>query len=183
MALIRELFRPDLAMLPIGGHFTMDPVGAALATELLGVQHVLPIHWGTFPILTGTPQQLAGRHRGPRRDSARSTPGSPATRRLTHRPDLMAQPPGEGSGDFGPAQGGGPLPFSVLAASRSAALSTFHWAQPGCFSPWTFQPPAHGGLPGSRSVLPSATRTSIVVDPSGWSPSIVTVLPTRPFSG
>jgi L-ascorbate metabolism protein UlaG (beta-lactamase superfamily) len=59
MALIRDLFRPDLAMLPIGGHFTMDPVGAALATELLGVQHVLPIHWGTFPILAGTPAQLA----------------------------------------------------------------------------------------------------------------------------
>jgi L-ascorbate metabolism protein UlaG (beta-lactamase superfamily) len=59
MTLIRELFRPDLAMLPIGGHFTMDPTAAALATEMLGVQHVLPIHWGTFPVLTGTPQQLA----------------------------------------------------------------------------------------------------------------------------
>jgi len=58
MALIRELFRPDLAMLPIGGHFTMDPAGAALAAELLGVAHVLPIHWGTFPILAGTPAQL-----------------------------------------------------------------------------------------------------------------------------
>ena len=58
MTLIRDLFRPDLAMLPIGGHFTMDPVGAALATELLGVRHVLPIHWGTFPILAGTPAQL-----------------------------------------------------------------------------------------------------------------------------
>jgi L-ascorbate metabolism protein UlaG (beta-lactamase superfamily) len=58
MALIRDLFKPDLAMLPIGGHFTMDPVGAALATELLGVTHVLPIHWGTFPLLAGTPQQL-----------------------------------------------------------------------------------------------------------------------------
>jgi L-ascorbate metabolism protein UlaG (beta-lactamase superfamily) len=59
MVYIRELFRPDLAMLPIGGHFTMDPAAAAIATELLGVQHVLPIHWGTFPVLTGTPQQLA----------------------------------------------------------------------------------------------------------------------------
>ncbi|MEO5965423.1 MAG: metal-dependent hydrolase [Candidatus Limnocylindrales bacterium] len=58
MAIIRELFRPDLAMLPIGGHYTMDPVGAALATELLGVRHVLPIHWGTFPALSGTPAQL-----------------------------------------------------------------------------------------------------------------------------
>ena len=58
MALIRELFRPDLAMLPIGGHFTMDTAGAALAAELLGVQHVLPIHWGTFPLLAGTPADL-----------------------------------------------------------------------------------------------------------------------------
>ncbi len=58
MALIRELFRPDLALLPIGGHYTMDPVGAALATELLGVSQVLPIHWGTFPILAGTPSEL-----------------------------------------------------------------------------------------------------------------------------
>ena len=59
MALIRELYPPDLAMLPIGGHFTMDPAGAAIAIELLGVQHVLPIHWGTFPILAGTPAAVA----------------------------------------------------------------------------------------------------------------------------
>ncbi len=58
MALIRQLFRPDLAFLPIGGHFTMDTAGAALAVELLGVQHVLPIHWGTFPLLAGTPADL-----------------------------------------------------------------------------------------------------------------------------
>jgi len=58
MRLIAELHRPDLAMLPIGGHYTMDPVGAALATELLGVKHVLPIHYGTFPILAGTPEAL-----------------------------------------------------------------------------------------------------------------------------
>jgi L-ascorbate metabolism protein UlaG (beta-lactamase superfamily) len=58
MRLIGERFRPDLAFLPIGGHFTMDPVGAALAVELLGVEHVLPIHYGTFPILSGTPDQL-----------------------------------------------------------------------------------------------------------------------------
>jgi L-ascorbate metabolism protein UlaG (beta-lactamase superfamily) len=59
MALIRERYRPDLALLPIGGHFTMDPTAAALATELLGVAHVLPLHWGTFPLLAGTPAQLA----------------------------------------------------------------------------------------------------------------------------
>ena len=46
-------------MLPIGGHYTMDPEGAALAVELLGVRDVLPIHWGTFPILAGTPERLS----------------------------------------------------------------------------------------------------------------------------
>jgi hypothetical protein len=56
--LIRDLLRPDLAILPIGGHFTMGPREAALAVELLGVKHVLPIHYGTFPILAGTPAQL-----------------------------------------------------------------------------------------------------------------------------
>ena len=56
--LIRELYAPDLSMLPIGGHFTMDPAAAAVAAGLLGVRHVLPIHWGTFPILAGTPAQL-----------------------------------------------------------------------------------------------------------------------------
>jgi len=58
MAIIRDLHRPDLAILPIGGHYTMGPVQAALAVELLGVQHVLPIHYGTFPALSGTPAQL-----------------------------------------------------------------------------------------------------------------------------
>ncbi len=58
MRLIGELWRPDLAILPIGGHFTMGPGEAAKAVELLGVQHVLPIHYGTFPILAGTPAQL-----------------------------------------------------------------------------------------------------------------------------
>jgi L-ascorbate metabolism protein UlaG (beta-lactamase superfamily) len=58
MRLIGELHRPDLAILPIGGHYTMDPRAAALAVELLGVKHVMPIHYGTFPILAGTPDQL-----------------------------------------------------------------------------------------------------------------------------
>ncbi len=58
MALIRELYAPDLAMLPIGGHYTMDPQAAAVAVGLLGVKHVLPIHWGTFPLLAGTPAEL-----------------------------------------------------------------------------------------------------------------------------
>jgi L-ascorbate metabolism protein UlaG (beta-lactamase superfamily) len=58
MTLIRDLFAPELAMLSIGGHYTMDPRGAALAAELLGVGDVLPVHWGTFPILAGTPAEL-----------------------------------------------------------------------------------------------------------------------------
>lgn len=58
MRIIGELYAPDLALLPIGGHFTMGPREAALAVELLGVKHVLPIHYGTFPILVGTPAQL-----------------------------------------------------------------------------------------------------------------------------
>ena len=58
MRFIGELYRPNIALLPIGGHFTMGPREAALAVELLGVDAVAPIHWGTFPILTGTPDQL-----------------------------------------------------------------------------------------------------------------------------
>lgn len=58
MSLIGEMFDPDLAILPIGGHFTMGPHHAAKAITLLGVEKVLPIHWGTFPLLAGTPAQL-----------------------------------------------------------------------------------------------------------------------------
>jgi L-ascorbate metabolism protein UlaG (beta-lactamase superfamily) len=59
MKLIRELYRPEVAMLPIGGHFTMGPREAALAARLLAPKVVLPLHFGTFPPLKGTPQQLA----------------------------------------------------------------------------------------------------------------------------
>jgi len=58
MALIGELYKPDFAMLPIGDFFTMGPMEAAKAVELLGVKHVLGMHYGTFPLLTGTPQGL-----------------------------------------------------------------------------------------------------------------------------
>jgi len=58
MRLIRDLWAPDLALLPIGGHYTMDPRGAALAVEYLEVDDVVPMHYGTFPILAGTPEQL-----------------------------------------------------------------------------------------------------------------------------
>ncbi len=58
MALLGELYRPDVAILPIGDFYTMGPYEAAHAVRLLGVQHVLPTHWGTFPLLTGTPDGL-----------------------------------------------------------------------------------------------------------------------------
>jgi L-ascorbate metabolism protein UlaG (beta-lactamase superfamily) len=58
MTIIAELYHPELAFLPIGGHFTMGPKGAALAAEYLGVRHVVPIHYGTFPALAGTPDEL-----------------------------------------------------------------------------------------------------------------------------
>jgi L-ascorbate metabolism protein UlaG (beta-lactamase superfamily) len=58
MAFIRELWAPQVAFLPIGGHYTMGPVEAALAVGLLGVSDVIPMHYGTFPILTGTPSAL-----------------------------------------------------------------------------------------------------------------------------
>lgn len=59
MALIRELYEPELAFLPIGDHFTMDPHQAAHAARMLGVKKVIPMHYGTFPVLTGRPEQLA----------------------------------------------------------------------------------------------------------------------------
>jgi L-ascorbate metabolism protein UlaG (beta-lactamase superfamily) len=59
MQLIRRLYSPDVAVLPIGGHYTMDPKEAALALELLGTKRCVPCHFGTFPVLTGTPDELA----------------------------------------------------------------------------------------------------------------------------
>jgi L-ascorbate metabolism protein UlaG (beta-lactamase superfamily) len=58
MKLIGDMYRPVIAFLPIGDRFTMDPAAAAKACELLGVRQVVPMHWGTFPALTGTPEQL-----------------------------------------------------------------------------------------------------------------------------
>lgn len=55
MGLIAELYQPDLALLPIGDFYTMGPREAAKACELLRVPRVIPMHWGTFPVLTGTP--------------------------------------------------------------------------------------------------------------------------------
>ena len=58
MKIIGELYQPELACLPIGDLYTMGPREAALAIRLLGVHHGVPMHYGTFPVLTGTPGAL-----------------------------------------------------------------------------------------------------------------------------
>jgi L-ascorbate metabolism protein UlaG (beta-lactamase superfamily) len=58
MQLIARLYAPQVAVLPIGDHYTMGPEEAALALELLGTKRCVPCHYGTFPVLTGTPARL-----------------------------------------------------------------------------------------------------------------------------
>lgn len=58
MKLIAELYEPELCLLPIGDHFTMGPREAAYAIRLLGAKKVMPVHYATFPALTGTPEEL-----------------------------------------------------------------------------------------------------------------------------
>jgi L-ascorbate metabolism protein UlaG (beta-lactamase superfamily) len=58
MQLIGRIYEPDVAIIPIGDHYTMGPKEAAVAVELLGVKRVVPCHWGTFGLLTGTPDAL-----------------------------------------------------------------------------------------------------------------------------
>jgi L-ascorbate metabolism protein UlaG (beta-lactamase superfamily) len=64
MKLIAELYKPDLACLPIGDVFTMGPRETALAIRLLDVKHVIPMHYATFPMLTGTPEDLRAEAKG-----------------------------------------------------------------------------------------------------------------------
>ena len=59
MAIVGELYQPDVALLPIGDFYTMGPREAAIAVRLLGVKHVIPMHYGTFPALIGTPAALS----------------------------------------------------------------------------------------------------------------------------
>ena len=58
MKLIGELYKPDVAMPPIGDLFTMGPREAAYAIRLLGMKHVVPMHYATFPFLTRTVDAL-----------------------------------------------------------------------------------------------------------------------------
>ncbi|MBV8070503.1 MAG: metal-dependent hydrolase [Acidobacteriaceae bacterium] len=58
MSFIEELYHPELAFLPIGDYYTMGPREAAAASRLLKAKTVIPMHYGTFPVLTGTPEAL-----------------------------------------------------------------------------------------------------------------------------
>jgi L-ascorbate metabolism protein UlaG (beta-lactamase superfamily) len=73
MQLIRLLWEPDYAVLPIGDHFTMGPREAAVAIDMLGSPRVIPCHWGTFPVLHGTPDQL--QEESPKAAIVRMEPG------------------------------------------------------------------------------------------------------------
>ncbi|MGH2456655.1 MAG: metal-dependent hydrolase [Candidatus Limnocylindria bacterium] len=59
MALVKDRWSPSIAVLPIGGHYTMGPADAARAVELCGAGTVIPVHYATFPVLAGTPDELA----------------------------------------------------------------------------------------------------------------------------
>src|SRR5205085_12410403 len=58
MALIGELYTPEIALLPIGDLYTMSPREAAVAARMLKPKYIVPAHYGTFPALTGTPEML-----------------------------------------------------------------------------------------------------------------------------
>src|SRR5205823_2227287 len=53
MKVLAEIYKPEIAFLPIGDHYTMGPDTAAVAARWLGVRQVVPMHWGTFPLLRG----------------------------------------------------------------------------------------------------------------------------------
>jgi L-ascorbate metabolism protein UlaG (beta-lactamase superfamily) len=59
MALVKDRWAPPIAVLPIGGHYTMGPADAARAVALIGARTIIPVHYATFPILAGTPAELA----------------------------------------------------------------------------------------------------------------------------
>ena len=78
MKLIRDLYAPEIAFLPIGDHYTMGPDTAAIAADWLGVRQVVPMHWGTFPLLHGHPDHLEDHLKGKKIDVLRLEPGVPS---------------------------------------------------------------------------------------------------------
>ena len=78
MKLIGELYQPDIAFLPIGDRFTMGPDTAAIAAKWLGVKQVVPMHHSTFPLLSGTPEQLEQHLAGSGIDVLKLKPGETA---------------------------------------------------------------------------------------------------------
>jgi len=78
MKILRDLYAPEIAFLPIGDHYTMGPDTAAIAAEWLGVRQVVPMHWGTFPLLHGTPAQLEAHLKGRDIEVLHLEPGVPS---------------------------------------------------------------------------------------------------------
>jgi L-ascorbate metabolism protein UlaG (beta-lactamase superfamily) len=79
MKIIGEIYKPEIAFLPIGDHYTMGPDTAAIAARWLGVRQVVPMHWGTFPVLTGTPEALKMHLKGSGVDVLELKPGETAS--------------------------------------------------------------------------------------------------------
>ena len=79
MKIIGEIYTPQIAFLPIGDHYTMGPDTAAIAAKWLGVRQVVPMHWGTFPLLTGTAEMLKEKLSGTGIDVLELKPGETAT--------------------------------------------------------------------------------------------------------
>jgi len=75
MKMIGEVYQPQIAFLPIGDLYTMGPDTAAIAAKWLGVRQVVPMHWGTFPVLTGTPDALKAALAGSSIDVLELKPG------------------------------------------------------------------------------------------------------------
>jgi len=79
MRIIGDIYKPGIAFLPIGDHHTMGPDTAAIAARWLGVRQVVPMHWGTFPLLRGTPSELRRHLQGAGIDVLELTPGQAAS--------------------------------------------------------------------------------------------------------
>lgn len=79
MKIIGEIYKPEIAFLPIGDHYTMGPDTAAIAARWLGVRQVVPMHWGTFPVLTGMPAALKDALEGTSIEVLELKPGDVAT--------------------------------------------------------------------------------------------------------